>query len=159
MQNVPAKRGQSHRLRRARWSQPNQLYHLRLCTRRRIPAFLDFQAARTVVRCMRTKDRNGHASTVAFVVMPDHVHWLCSLGYTMSLSKLVASLKADVTFALRGRDDLPRPLWQSGYFDRGIREFEDSVGVARYIVMNPVRAGLVRTVREYPHWDCIWVQN
>jgi len=29
--------------------------------------------------------------------------------------------------------------------------------VARYIVANPLRAGLVESVRDYPHWDAIWL--
>jgi hypothetical protein len=29
--------------------------------------------------------------------------------------------------------------------------------VARYIVANPVRAGLVRRVQDYPLWDALWV--
>jgi hypothetical protein len=29
--------------------------------------------------------------------------------------------------------------------------------VARYIVANPLRAGLVEGIGNYPHWDCIWM--
>jgi len=29
--------------------------------------------------------------------------------------------------------------------------------MARYIVMNPKRAGLVERVGDYPHWDAIWL--
>ena len=35
---------------------------------------------------------------------------------------------------------------------------EDLVAVARYIVANPVRAGLVKNVRDYPHWDAVWLE-
>jgi hypothetical protein len=31
------------------------------------------------------------------------------------------------------------------------------VKVARYIVYNPVRAGLVSRIGDYPHWDAVWV--
>src|SRR5690606_13974703 len=41
-------------------------------------------------------------------------------------------------------------LWQEGYWDWILREYEDPLRVAAYIVQNPVRAGLVRTVPEYP---------
>ncbi len=27
---------------------------------------------------------------------------------------------------------------------------------ARYIIANPVRAGLVYSVRDYPYWDAVW---
>jgi hypothetical protein len=42
-------------------------------------------------------------------------------------------------------------LWQIGYHDRVLRSNEASIDVARYIVENPVRAGLVATPREYPY--------
>ncbi|MFV3290267.1 transposase, partial [Pseudomonas sp. NY11955] len=29
--------------------------------------------------------------------------------------------------------------------------------VARYIVANPIRAGLVSRVGDYPHWDAVWL--
>ena len=137
---------------------PNQLYHLRFCTHRRGTVFSNFWAARTLVRCLKNKDARGHTQTVAFVVMPDHVHWLCHLGRSITLAAAVGSLKSEVSRALRGFGELPQPLWQDGYFDRALREWEDPAGVARYIVLNPVRAGLVRTIREYPHWDCTWVR-
>jgi len=31
----------------------------------------------------------------------------------------------------------------------------DDLRLARYIVANPLRAGLVASVRAYPHWDAI----
>lgn len=48
-------------------------------------------------------------------------------------------------------------LWQAGYHDRALRREEDLRSVARYVVANPVRAGLVSRVGEYSHWDAIWV--
>lgn len=48
-------------------------------------------------------------------------------------------------------------LWQRGYFDRAIRTTEPLIGIARYIVLNPVRAGIVPDIRLYPHWDAVWL--
>jgi hypothetical protein len=41
-------------------------------------------------------------------------------------------------------------LWQRSYYDHILREDEDVVGVARYVLENPVRAGLVTEVIQYP---------
>jgi putative transposase len=49
------------------------------------------------------------------------------------------------------------PLWQKGFHDHAVRGDEDMRALARYVVANPVRAGLVRSVREYPHWDARWL--
>ena len=29
--------------------------------------------------------------------------------------------------------------------------------LARYVVANPLRAGLVQSLRDYPHWDAEWL--
>jgi hypothetical protein len=43
-------------------------------------------------------------------------------------------------------------LWQPGYYDRVLREEEATPAVVRYIVENPVRAGIVKSPGDYPHW-------
>jgi putative transposase len=46
--------------------------------------------------------------------------------------------------------------WQRGFYDHVLRKEEDTRAVAEYIINNPVRAGLVKTWRDYPfswhHW-------
>ena len=49
------------------------------------------------------------------------------------------------------------PLWQTGYYDHAIRKDEDIQAIARYIVANPIRAGLVTKVGDYSHWDAVWL--
>ena len=49
------------------------------------------------------------------------------------------------------------PIWQKGYYDHGLRREEDLRTTARYIVANPLRAGIVKRLADYPHWDAIWL--
>ena len=91
------------------------------------------------------------AETLAFVVMPDHVHWLVQLKDGERLGEVVRRLKARVSSVLGV------PVWQRGFHDHALRKDEDVAGVARYVVANPVRAGIVRRVGEYPHWDAVWL--
>ena len=84
--------------------------------------------------------------------MPDHLHWLVQLGESGTvLSKIVGRIKSVTSHALGGQ------LWQAGFYDRAIRAEDDLMAVARYIVANPVRAGLVSSVRLYSHWDAIYL--
>ena len=48
-------------------------------------------------------------------------------------------------------------VWQKGFHDRAVRQEDDLPAIARYVVANPVRAGLVTKTGTYPHWDAIWV--
>ena len=43
-----------------------------------------------------------------------------------------------------------RRLWQEGYYDRALRNDDSRLGIAAYILDNPIRRGLSATIREYP---------
>ena len=141
----------SRNLRRGRFSQAGQIYLLTMVGVGRALLFGDFFAARCVVRAMHEPSVVSVAETLAFVVMPDHVHWLVQLKDGASLGEVVRRLKARVSLVLGA------PVWQRGFHDHALRRDEDMVAVARYVVANPVRAGLVRRVGDYPHWDAAWM--
>jgi hypothetical protein len=42
-----------------------------------------------------------------------------------------------------------RPLWQKGYYEHVLRNDEATLATAKYILENPVRAGLVAKPRDY----------
>ncbi len=142
----------SRDLRRGRFSEPERIYLITTVTRDRKPVFRDLWAGRALVRVLGEIQHRSMADTLAFVVMPDHLHWLMQLGMERDLSGIVAAVKS-----LSARRIAGRSLWQPGFHDHAIREEEDLAGMARYIVANPLRAGLVRRVADYPHWDAIWL--
>ncbi|MDD5391987.1 MAG: transposase [Thiothrix sp.] len=148
---MPKTEHHSQTLRQGRVSIPNQLYSITTVTRERIPVFEALDAARSLIQVLREHEINGDAKTLCFVVMPDHLHWLMQLGENKSLSATVQSVKS-ITSKCCGW-----ALWQRGFHERAIRWDEDIAGVARYIIANPVRASLVGSVWEYPHWNAVWV--
>lgn len=77
----------------------------------------------------------------AYSVMPGHVHALVH-SVSADVSTLVRRWKQTTGYQWK-RAGNPHPLWQRGYYDRVLRLDEDPRAVAAYIVMNPVRAGLV----------------
>ncbi|PUE13003.1 hypothetical protein B9Z33_05885 [Limnohabitans sp. T6-20] len=83
--------------------------------------------------------------------MPDHLHWLMQLGEEVDLGRCVQGVKSLVS------RELGQPIWQPGFHDRAMRKDEDLQALARYIVTNPLRAGLVKRVGDYPHWDAMWL--
>ena len=44
-----------------------------------------------------------------------------------------------------------RILWHRSYFDRVLRDAEETIDVIRYIVDNPVGASLVARLQDYPY--------
>ena len=134
-------------LRKGRVSIPGQIYHLTTVTKSRQCFFDDFKVARSLVKCLQSQP----VESLAYVVMPDHFHWLIQLNeHSGSISQVMRKVKLSL---VKGQGI----KWEKGFYDRAIRRSDDLESIARYIVMNPVRAGLVKTVREYPHWDAIWL--
>ena len=143
-------------LRRARCSVPGRLYILTTVTHLRRPLFNDLRFARLVVQDIRHAHDNHHCRSLAWVVMPDHVHWLLQLG-EVTLATLMQRFKCQSSSALRRAGAKATPIWQAGYYDRALRHDEDVFKAARYIVANPIRAGLVARAGDYPHWDAVWL--
>jgi len=66
------------------------------------------------------------------------------------MSELVRRLKGRTTRLLHRRG-LRGPVWQRSFWDHVVRSNENLETVARYIIENPVRNGLVERVEDYPY--------
>lgn len=145
-------------LRRHRFSSPNRIYLITFTTNKRQPIFCENDhAARAFCAALNDPMLWHEATLMCWVLMYDHVHLLVQIGDTESISRLINRLKTNtarkVNMAL-GRKDR---FWGKWFHDRAIRSEENVVDIARYIVMNPVRAGFVKSAGLYPYWDAIWL--
>ena len=145
-----------HRLRIGRYSKAGLCYVVTTRTARSRSIFENLYVGRIVVRALMD-DLQDRTETPAFVVMPDHVHWLFRLLDDASLSGVVRRFKG--LSARRVNDKLSRQgsVWQRGYFDHCVRGDRALVKHARYIVGNPLRTGLVTRIEDYPLWDACWL--
>ena len=146
-------------LRHGRRSIPGQYYHIITCTAGRRTIFTDLRCGREVVRALQHLQAEQIATSLAFVVMPDHLHWLMQLQERKTLSVCVGSMKSDAVRRIRAKGLRRGPVWQKGYMDRAIRREKDLVRVARYIVANPLRAGIVERIGDYSLWDSVWMDD
>jgi len=140
-----------------RVSLPHQAYHVTTCTEARRPIFNDFVCARLLVNEMRRLHDAQLLCSLAWVIMPDHLHWLFQLGEHETLSTTIKRLKARSAFAIGQQMKQGAPVWQRGFYDHALRRDEDILAVARYIVANPLRSGLVEHLGDYPLWDAVWL--
>ena len=150
-------------LRKGRYSQNNQVYLVTTVTYQRQKVFTDFELGRLVVRAMCFQHQQQKVNSLAFVVMPDHMHWLFSLQNDWGLAKVMQSVKGGSAYKIqkirRERSEIGKnqALWQDGYHDHAVRKEEDLQQLARYLVGNPLRAGLVSKISDYPLWDAVWL--
>ena len=146
-------------LRIGRHSLQHQVYCITTVTRDRLPLFTNIIAVRLLVRELRRMHEEGEVISLAWVIMPDHLHWLIQLNDRWSLSRVVKTVKARSALTINHHLGQHGNLWQRAFYDHAVRQDEDIRHVARYIVANPLRAGLVRDIGDYPHWDCIWMSD
>ena len=146
-----------HALRKGRASIANSAYLITTTTLERQKLFADFAVGYATARCFEDTDYLGDAKMLAWVLMPDHAHWLLQLGERDELSRVVNRLKsASARYANRALGKTGA-VWARAFHDHGLRSDEDLQGVARYVVANPLRAGLVATIGDYPFWNAVWL--
>ena len=149
-------RSNGYRLLKGRHTQIGRIYAITAVTEQRRPMFSDFYLGRLVVEQIRAQHEAGLIHSLAWVVMPDHFHWLVEL-HNCDLPRLMRITKSRSARAINQARCSFGTLWQKGYFDRALRREEDLKAMARYIVANPLRAGLVKHIGQYPLWDAIWL--
>jgi REP element-mobilizing transposase RayT len=149
-------RPNSHLLRHGRFSEQGRAYLLTAVVHQRQPLFIDWRLGRLLVAELKRANDRKMANSIAWVVMPDHLHWLVQLEQG-SLAQLMQVVKSRSTLTINRALNREGAFWQSGYHDRAVRDDEDLRPLARYIVANPLRAGLVEKVGDYPLWDACWL--
>jgi REP element-mobilizing transposase RayT len=144
-------------LRRGRVSVPHGVYLVTTTTYQRLPLFADFWSGVTVSGCFADQALLVDAHFMAWVLMPDHVHWMIQLGENNSLSRVVNRLKSASARRLNQLLDRQGPVWDKAFHDRALRREDDLRAMARYVITNPLRSGLVKRVGDYPFWDAVWL--
>jgi REP element-mobilizing transposase RayT len=143
-------------LRHGRYSESGRGYLITAVVHQRRRLFADWRLGRLLVEELRRAHEQKWVNSMAWVIMPDHFHWLIQLErYT--LAQLMQAIKSRSTLTINRELNERGAFWQTGYHDRAIRDGEDLLPFARYIVANPLRAGLVEKIGNYPLWDACWL--
>ena len=124
-------------------------YSLTFCTTFRARVFVNPDAVQVVLSQFLRAAAREEFSILAYCFMPDHVHFLVQGDSDLSDGRRLIKLGkqyAGYAYSLK----YGKELWQPWGYERVLRDDEPSLVVARYIVENPVRAGLARSVYEYP---------
>jgi putative transposase len=126
-----------------------QRYFVTLTTHQRAKFFGDRTHAGTLSAQIPAFFGQRGFEVLAYCVMPDHMHLLLE-GTTQDadLREVIRAWKQRTGYDWKTRTGTH--LWQPGFHDRVMREGDDTRLVVRYILQNPVRAGLVTIARDYP---------
>jgi len=124
-------------------------YFLTFCTNQRRDLFAQIEIVDLVhAQIVRASNEEDFA-IIAYCFMPDHVHLLIQGTSERSDCKRFMT-KAKQYSGFNYSQTFRDVLWQRYGYERVLREEETTVAVARYILRNPIRAGLVQDVLDYP---------
>jgi putative transposase len=130
-------------------------YFLTFCTEQRRQHFTRPDVVLTVLAQFRRCAARHGIRLTAYCFMPDHLHALVEgASETADARAFIAAGRQASGYACRhlvtGR------LWQHAGYERVLRREDATLAIARYVIENPVRAGLVCSPTDYP-WsgsDC-----
>ena len=94
---------------------------------------------------------------LAWVLMPDHAHWLLQLGENDTLANAVTRLKCASARSANRALGRSGAVWGRAFHEHALRDERKLLATARYLVANPLRAGLVTKLGNYPFWNSIWL--
>lgn len=132
--------------------------------RRRKP-FAKPDLAQDIVDALRATAERHKWLLYSYCLMPDHLHFVAALSdrafrevnagfrgiVPESMLDHVASFKRYTTTQLWWPLGGAGRLWQRSSYDRIIRHNDSPMAAIRYVLNNPVRAGLVTDWRNYPY--------
>jgi putative transposase len=125
-------------------------YFLTFCTDQRHPLFIDDAAVDVVLRQILRAAEDEQFAVIAYCFMPDHVHLLVE-ARSESCDGLRFIKRAKQFSGFYYTKEFRHRLWQRYGFERVLRDEDDALSVARYLVENPVRAGLVASPADYKY--------
>ncbi len=97
---------------------------------------------------MREQCRRREVEIWAYCLMPNHVHWILSPTTSSGLALAVGEAHRRYTLMVNRRRGWKGYLWQGRFASFPMEETHLYHG-ARYVLMNPVRAGLVQRAEEW----------
>ena len=152
---------------------PGASYFFTLITYARAPIFADVSAVDLYRGAVRKVQASRAFTLDAEVILPDHIHLLCTLpdGDADYPTRIRLIKTAFTRVLLRNRQSVnqrsrsriakgEQTVWQRRYWEHAIRDERDFQAHLDYIHINPVKHGLAATAREWPHSTFLaWVER
>lgn len=107
--------------------------------------------AELLIDVLRSLVRERSFQLHDFVVMPDHLHLLLTVGEGMTIEKAMQLVKGRFSHRLKKEFGYLGEVWQRGYSEIQVLGQAKMDSYRRYIGNNPVEAGLVASAKDYPY--------
>ncbi len=126
-------------------------YFITICAHMQQNLFQRDEVAQLMIVTFRKYQAAGEFELHEYVIMPNHIHVLVSLGDEQPLSRVVQLIKGRFSHVLRQNGISFRQVWQQRHHSRRIRDGNEFAEIVEYIRQNPVRKGLAPKAEDYPY--------
>ncbi len=133
---------------KALYCHPGTVVHVVIGTKNKSACLAEPAAAAGFCKVLKDVARENEVLVHAYCVMPDHVHLLVEAAAGMGVIEFVKRVKG--RFATWCRKNGRQIALQPSFYDHVLRRNEDLETVCRYIIGNPVRAGIETEYGVYP---------
>jgi putative transposase len=125
-------------------------YFITIVTDRKKKIFVSNEIIEQILKTLKDISAFYQFIIWVFCFMPDHFHILIEGKSSDSdMRELISKFKQKTAYEFKKM--YQERLWQENYYEHVLRNDEDTRNVARYILENPIRKGLVRDVLDYPY--------
>jgi REP element-mobilizing transposase RayT len=112
------------------------------------------QIVKTVKHTIHFSDGKDY-KLISYCIMPNHVHLVFELlKFNKGISKIMQSIKrisgTDSNLFLNRKGK----FWQDESFDRLVRDDMELYNIIKYVLLNPVNAGLVKNWNDWKNTFC-----
>ncbi len=104
--------------------------------------------AMLLIDVLRSNVRAGKFTVHDFVVMPNHLHVLMTVGGDLSVERAMQFIKG--RFSYRLKKDTGE-VWQRGFSEVRVEERASFLQHRAYIAQNPIAEGLASSADEFPY--------
>jgi putative transposase len=146
---MESKRRQRIRLDPEIYRTPGLPCFVTIATRGKRAIFSDGNLTGDFVALVKGACKQNNIPLYAYCMMPDHAHFLLSVSETKGIIEFVREIKG-LSTRLAWQHGYKGAIWQRSFYDHFLRRDEDCMVVARYIIGNPVRSGIVERGEDYP---------
>ena len=133
----------------ARFVIPGLPHHVTQRDNRRQQTFFNDGDYAAYVELMADWCREEGVEIWAYCLMPNHIHLIAVPGSEQGLRRAIGEAHRRYTRRINFREKWRGYLWQ-GRFASFIMDADYLLAAARYVELNPVRAGLVAKAEEWP---------
>jgi putative transposase len=132
---------------------PGLPHHVTQRGNRREPVFFGDDDYRAYLELIAGAAQRAGATIWAYCLMPNHVHFIMVPADSDGLRATFAEAHRRYTARIHAREHWSGHLWQ-GRFSSTAMDERHLMAAARYVPMNPVRAGLVARAADWP-WSSV----